>query len=189
MKTKLFFWTVIGTFITSQIQAQNNTQINALNSEFSANLDLRAVASLFGEAQNLKDFEIDVQVFNAEFIKENLKWDTNESFDAISFDVGENVSIRNQIDLNIELINKINGTDKLIGKKNKFNEIISDFNSLEDKKFTDEARIIKIEVFNSLIEFNKMHLKTIKSEIENNLEIHIIEDSKKIEEIKNRRSK
>lgn len=135
-------------------------------------------------SENLKNFEIDVQVFNAEFIKENLKWDTNESLDAISFDVGENVSIRNQIDLNIELINKIDGTDTLIGKKNKFNEIISDFNTLEDKKFTDEARIIKIEVFNSLIEFNKMHLKTIKSEIKNNLEIHIIEDSKKIEEIK-----
>ena len=58
MKTKLFFWTVIGTCITTQIQAQNNTQINAMNSEISANLDLKAVASLFGESQNLEDFEM-----------------------------------------------------------------------------------------------------------------------------------
>ena len=58
MKTKLFFWTVIGTCITTQIQAQNNTQINAMNSEISANLDLKTIASLFGEAQNLEDFEM-----------------------------------------------------------------------------------------------------------------------------------
>ena len=58
MKTKLFFWTVIGTFITSQIQAQNNTQINAINAEISANLDLKTISSLFGGSQNLEDFEM-----------------------------------------------------------------------------------------------------------------------------------
>ncbi len=58
MKTNLFFLTVLGTFITTQIQAQNSNQINAMNSEVSANLDLRAVSSLFGEARNLEDFEM-----------------------------------------------------------------------------------------------------------------------------------
>jgi hypothetical protein len=58
MKTNLFFLTVLGTFITTQIQAQNSNQINAMNSEVSANLDLRAVSSLFGEALNLEDFEM-----------------------------------------------------------------------------------------------------------------------------------
>lgn len=58
MKTKIFFWTIIGTCITTQIQAQNNTQINAMNSEISTNLDLKAVASQFGESQNLEDFEM-----------------------------------------------------------------------------------------------------------------------------------
>ena len=58
MKTKLFFWTVIGTFIVTQIQAQNRYQINTMNTEISANLDLRAVSSLFGEARNLEDFEM-----------------------------------------------------------------------------------------------------------------------------------
>lgn len=58
MKTKLFFWTIIGTFITTQIQAQNNTQINAMNSEISANLDLKTISSLFDTSQNLEDFEM-----------------------------------------------------------------------------------------------------------------------------------
>lgn len=57
MKTNLFFLSAIITFCTTQIQAQNRTQINAMNSEISANLDLRAVASVFGESQNLEDFE------------------------------------------------------------------------------------------------------------------------------------
>lgn len=77
MKTKLFFWTVIGTFITTQIQAQNSTRINAMNSEVSANLDLRAVASLFGEARNLEDFEMHLndpklQLSNLDLNNDNL---------------------------------------------------------------------------------------------------------------------
>ena len=72
MKTNLFFLTVLGTFITTQIQAQNSNQINAMNSEVSANLDLRAVSSLFGEALNLEDFEMHLndpklQLSNLEF--------------------------------------------------------------------------------------------------------------------------
>jgi hypothetical protein len=37
--------------------AQNRTTINAMNSEISDNLDLTAVSSIFGESQNLQDFE------------------------------------------------------------------------------------------------------------------------------------
>ena len=58
MKTKLFFLTLIGTCIITPIQAQNYTQINAMNSKISADLDLSAVATLFGEAKNLEDFEM-----------------------------------------------------------------------------------------------------------------------------------
>jgi hypothetical protein len=38
-------------------QAQNRTSVNAMNSEISDNLDLRAVASIFGDSRNLQDFE------------------------------------------------------------------------------------------------------------------------------------
>lgn len=58
MKTKLFFLTLIGTCIITPIKAQNYTQINAMNSKISADLDLSAVATLFGEAKNLEDFEM-----------------------------------------------------------------------------------------------------------------------------------
>lgn len=57
MKTKLFFLGAVITFCTTQIEAQNRTQIHAMNSEVSANLDLRAVASVFGDSRNLEDFE------------------------------------------------------------------------------------------------------------------------------------
>jgi hypothetical protein len=37
--------------------AQDRTTVNAMNSEISDNLDLRAVASIFGDSKNLEDFE------------------------------------------------------------------------------------------------------------------------------------
>ncbi len=43
--------------IANSIFAQDRTTVNATNSEISDNLDLRAVASLFGDSQNLEDFE------------------------------------------------------------------------------------------------------------------------------------
>ena len=58
MKTKLFFLTLIGTCIITPIQSQNYTQINEINSKISADLDLSIVATLFGEAKNLEDFEM-----------------------------------------------------------------------------------------------------------------------------------
>ena len=58
MKTKLFFLTLIGTCMITPIQSQNYTQINSMNSKISADLDLSAVATLFGEAKNLEDFEM-----------------------------------------------------------------------------------------------------------------------------------
>ncbi len=58
MKPNVFFWTLIGTLIVIQAQAQNNIQINATNSDNNANLDLRAIASQFGKSQNLEDFEM-----------------------------------------------------------------------------------------------------------------------------------
>ena len=41
----------------TQMQGQNKTIVSATNSEISDNLDLRVVASLFGDSKNLQDFE------------------------------------------------------------------------------------------------------------------------------------
>jgi hypothetical protein len=57
MKTQLILFNLLASVFTTQIQAQNRTIINATNSEISDNLDLKAVASIFGESNNLQDFE------------------------------------------------------------------------------------------------------------------------------------
>lgn len=57
MKTKLQLAAIIASFFAFQMNAQNRTTINAINSDISDNLDLTAVSSIFGESQNLNDFE------------------------------------------------------------------------------------------------------------------------------------
>jgi wobble nucleotide-excising tRNase len=133
---------------------------------------------------DLKTFGFGVQVFNSEFIKQNLKWDMKESLNAISFDVGKNVEIRDEIEKNEERINSIEGTETIIGRKATHQPAIDEFNNFETLKFTNEAKIIKIDIFNSLIEFNKGHLKGIKTQVEADLFAHIITDSTSLGEIK-----
>ncbi|MFT7351514.1 MAG: hypothetical protein ACI9XR_001265 [Flavobacterium sp.] len=57
MKTKLFFLGCLSLLFATNMMAQNRTTVNALSSEISDNLDLRAVASIFGESRDLEDFE------------------------------------------------------------------------------------------------------------------------------------
>ncbi|CAN1562568.1 hypothetical protein MCEGE10_02724 [Flavobacteriaceae bacterium] len=57
MKTKIISFAFIAFFFANPIFAQDKTTINASNSEISDNLDLKAVASIFGESKNLEDFE------------------------------------------------------------------------------------------------------------------------------------
>lgn len=56
MKTKLLFIALL-TLGFSSVQVQSQTTVYAKNSDISDNLDLRAVASMFGESANLQDFE------------------------------------------------------------------------------------------------------------------------------------
>jgi hypothetical protein len=57
MKTRIFLLVLFFAAFTQQSQAQNRTNVNAKNAEISDNLDLRAVASIFGDSDNLQDFE------------------------------------------------------------------------------------------------------------------------------------
>ncbi len=57
MKTQLLLLALLTSVFGASIQAQNRTRINTMNSEISDNLDLRAVASIFGDSRNLQDFE------------------------------------------------------------------------------------------------------------------------------------
>ena len=56
MKTQLVFFSIMISIITTKIQAQQRTIVNATNSEISDNLDLRAISSVFGDSNNLQDF-------------------------------------------------------------------------------------------------------------------------------------
>ncbi len=56
MKTKLLLIAIIAIGFSS-CKAQSQTTVYAKNSDISDNLDLRAVASMFGESANLQDFE------------------------------------------------------------------------------------------------------------------------------------
>jgi len=57
MKTQLLLLALISSVFSTQIQGQNRTIVNAQNSEISDNLDLRVVASIFGDSRNLQEFE------------------------------------------------------------------------------------------------------------------------------------
>lgn len=56
MKAKLLFIALL-TLGFSSVQVQAQTTVYAKNSDISDNLDLRAVASIFGESANIQDFE------------------------------------------------------------------------------------------------------------------------------------
>ena len=57
MKTSIIYPVLFFILFALPIVAQDRTTINASNSEISDNLDLRAIASIFGDAKDLEDFE------------------------------------------------------------------------------------------------------------------------------------
>ena len=56
MKTKIFL-TSLMILLFATLSAQDRTTVNAMSSDISDNLDLKAVASLFGDSKDLADFE------------------------------------------------------------------------------------------------------------------------------------
>ena len=57
MKTKLIHLSLLATLTIGSLFAQEKTTVTAKNSDISDNLDLRAVATVFGDAKDLEDFE------------------------------------------------------------------------------------------------------------------------------------
>lgn len=57
MKTKLLTLSILTSLTMNVLVAQEKTTVKASNSDISDNLDLRAVATIFGDASNLEDFE------------------------------------------------------------------------------------------------------------------------------------
>ncbi len=57
MKTKILSLAILSLWSVTSIFAQDRTTVTATNSDISDNLDLRAVASIFGDSADLVDFE------------------------------------------------------------------------------------------------------------------------------------
>jgi hypothetical protein len=57
MKTKIIILSFVTLLFVNSIHSQTRTTVNASNPEISDNLDLKAVASIFGDSKNLEDFE------------------------------------------------------------------------------------------------------------------------------------
>ena len=57
MKTKILSLTMLSIMSITSVFAQDRTTVTANNTEISDNLDLRAVATLFGDSRDLEDFE------------------------------------------------------------------------------------------------------------------------------------
>ncbi len=57
MKTKILSLAILSLWSATSIFAQDRTTVTAHNSDISDNLDLRAVASIFGDSRDLPDFE------------------------------------------------------------------------------------------------------------------------------------
>ena len=57
MKTKILSLAMMSFWSLSSVFAQDRTTVTANNSDISDNLDLRAVASIFGDSRDLSDFE------------------------------------------------------------------------------------------------------------------------------------
>ena len=110
--------------------------------------------------QNKNDNPLSVKVFNSDFVRDNLRFDSDDKkITGITFDVGENVNIRKEIEENNHKIEK--GNQKKNG--NRANIVkLEEF----ETKFTNEARRIKNECFNSLIEFNKGHLRNVLNSLQ-----------------------
>ncbi len=126
-------------------------------------------------SDKLIEFPYDVEVFNAEYVRENLRWEYDESINAISFEVGENAKVKQQIVLLNDRINAINGDEVLKGEKSPHRELINALNAFEDK-FSKEAKRIKNDAFSSLIEFRKDHLKKVLSAVIGDINSYIITD-------------
>lgn len=57
MKTRITTWAIGALLLSATVFAQDKTKVTANSSDISDNLDLRAVATVFGDAKDLEDFE------------------------------------------------------------------------------------------------------------------------------------
>ena len=80
MKTIITSITCVILFILGSLNAQDVTTVTVKSSDISDNLDLEAVASLFGESENLEDFEKKLNDPELQISNLDLNKDGNRNF-------------------------------------------------------------------------------------------------------------
>ncbi len=123
---------------------------------------------------------LDIVVFNSDFIKDNLHFDSvDPKIKGILFDIGEeSVDTREKLnDVQVQ----INEISEWLKQNHQYVDNFLKFETL----FTEEARKIKNEYFESSIEFNKGHFKRILETIDpKSLQSHIINEQNELRELR-----
>ena len=145
-----------------------------------AKFKLRLENSQEFDSENLNTYDKTVFIFNKEYIDSKLTWDSRtELGEPIAFDVGENTTIRSEIE---KLEEKI---DYAKVRKTATQQPINTFNEFETWRFREESKAIRLIISNNTIPFDKGHFKTTLNSIsKDNIDSLIVSENKEIEALK-----
>lgn len=131
------------------------------------------------ESNGIENTTLKVAVFNKEYIDSKLHWDSNTQLgDPIAFDVGENVSIRSEIEALDMKIEKVNS------RKEQHQPKINSFAEFDNWRFTEKSKEISLLVFGAERQFNKRNFSTVLNGLKNELESYIVSETAELEKIK-----
>lgn len=170
-KNIIYGWNYSGKTTLSRLMSylDKNTIIDTDYQDIEFEVELDDAGHTKINETNRNTSPILIKVFNSDFVKENLHFDTDEKMTGIKFAVGEAGKIQKQIDDIEQYIKKAN--DK-IEKNQKY---IGEFNNFENG-FTTKARDIT-NLLNLGRSFDKSSIKTyIQQWTDGNYEQYLITD-------------
>jgi hypothetical protein len=80
MKTSIYYFLTLVLFASLNVQAAKKVTVQAVNDDISYSLDLKAVASVFGDARNLQEFEDRLNDADAQLSNLDLNSDGNVDY-------------------------------------------------------------------------------------------------------------
>lgn len=171
VKNIIYGWNYSGKTTLSRLMSylDKNTIIDADYQDVEFEVELDDAGHTKINETNRNTSPILIKVFNSDFVKENLHFDTDEKLTGIKFAVGEVGKIQKQIDNIEQYIKKAN--DKIT----KNQKHIAEFNNFENG-FTIKAREIT-NLLNLGRSFDKSSIKTyIQQWTDGNYEQYLITD-------------
>ncbi len=175
-KNIIYGWNYSGKTTISRIfSSLRDKQLHIDHS--SANFKIKFSDGTELESSNISESTRKLAVFNREYIDSKLSWDSRTQLgEPISFDVGENIEIRNEIEQIEQKIEKVNI------RSDKHSPNIKTFNEYEKTKLTEESKNISLIAFGAPRQFDKGRFKHYMNLINNSSQIHIISNNSIIEE-------